>query len=357
MQRSKRPSRAASDGTLAGPATIKQVAIRAGCSIATVSRAINNPDRVADGVRERILVIVKELGYVANSAARTLRHKQSGLIGVVIPSFKSTVYAAFSEAIEGCLNQNGYSLYLASSDYDLSREYAQAKVMVQRGVEGIIFVGIKRHKELDDLLQTAGVQRVDTYVYDPSSRNSTIGIDNERIPNIMLDHLYGLGHRDICMVAGRTKDNDRATHRANGFMSGLRRLGLPAERSRLTEGAYTIDAGRTGLKKLLAAHKPTAIVCGSDIQALGVMIECGERGISIPDDLSIASTDDLEFSPHLAPALTTTRLPSAEMGVRATEHLISKCRGSREVAHICFETELVVRATTASIKRRRIKAV
>ncbi len=150
------------------------------------------------------------------------------------------------------------------------------------------------------------------------------------------------------MIAGIQKENDRARDRAAGVKRELSRCGLNLRSELFCEKKYNIDAGREGLRQLLRSGLPiSAVICGSDVLAFGVLAECRSLKIKVPEELSITGFDDLEFAPHLDPPLTTIRVPAEEMGTRAAEYVIECLESEANVQHTHLEATLILRGTTA----------
>lgn len=339
--------------------TIQDVASRSGFSTATVSRALNNPELVSEHVKAAVQEAAQTLGYIGNNAARMLRQNRSRQFGAIIPTLNYAIYAGFVEALQKRCSTESFTLLLATSDYSLDTEAEHGLKLVRAGVEGLVLVGNLRRQRFATLLASAGVPSVNTYVYDRTCNQSTIGIDNVGVFRSMVDYLAGLGHREIGLIAGRSHENDRVSTRIAGFQKGLAAHGLEDQASRIVREPYTIDAGRSGLRKLLAAHSLTAVVCGSDMLALGAMLECRDMGLTVPRDISILGLDNLDLATFVEPGLTTFAVPSVPMGELAAEHLLARCNGSKAIIHARFDADLIVRGSTgpapALSKRRALR--
>ena len=326
--------------------TVEDVARLARVSTASVSRAINNPDIVSPEVRERVTAAIENLGYIPNSSARALRQNATRLIGVIIPTLKYALYAEFVEALQAELLANRFSALLTTSDYSLQTEYEQAGVLIQHGVQGLVFVGRQRHRKLQALLRSTGIPYVNTYSYEPSSQSGTIGFDNAEAIAASTRYLISLGHKPLAMLWGITENNDRATARTEGFRNALAQHKLKSD-GNVFEAAYTIEGGRMAFRNVMQSGLfPTGIVCGSDMLALGAMLECEASGLRVPDDVSIIGFDNLEFAAHLHPGLSTIEVPSKEMGQRTGAYIVKQCNEPGPAAHTKLETKLIVRRTT-----------
>jgi LacI family transcriptional regulator len=328
--------------------TIKDVARVAGVSVATVSRALNNPGRVSAAITAHVQQTAKLLQYVPYRAARSLVSKHFSTVGAVVPTIDNAMFAKAMHALQSRLNAHGYTLLLASTDYQASREAAELQSLVERGVDGIVLVGAIHAPEVVRLLESTRTPYVNTWIYDAGDATPCIGFDNRAAMIRLANYLVNLGHRRFGMIAGITDGNDRAAQRLAGLRDALLAHGIPLPPERVIECPYTIAEGRSALRMLLElASPPTAVVCGNDILAFGVLCECTARGIVVPRDLSVTGYDDFELSSHLAPSLTTMRVPAVGIGQHAADYLVSRLNGKPTPHHIRLECELIVRDSTA----------
>ena len=302
--------------SLQGRVRATEVAKLAGCAPATVSRAINNPDTVSPDKRARIETAMLELGYVRNHAARALRSQRSNMVGVLIPTLDYALYARMVGAATTRFSAAGISTLIATFAYDLDAEVREARLLLERGAEALMLVGDNHRPELHSLLEKFGVPCVCTYVSNPGGPQMTVGFDNAAAAAKMARHLVQLGHRNLCVISGITRDNDRTTERLAGIRLELQRHSIALPESMIAEVAYSISEGRRACRYLLSRVdlRPTAIICGNDILALGALVECQALGFRVPEDISIVGFDNLELSLHSNPPLTTIDVPAEEMG-------------------------------------------
>jgi LacI family transcriptional regulator len=328
--------------------TTSDVARLAEVSTATVSRTLNSPSIVRPEVRERVEAAIEKLGFIPNDSARALRQNQTRLIGVVVPTLSYALYAEFYARLQEALAKHGFFALLATSEYDLHVEAEQAIRLIRQGAQGLVLVGKVREKRLFDFLAASRVPTVNTYVVDPTDNTNNVGFDNVKAIESAVNHLIALGHRRIAMLSGiTTRRNDRALARRRGYEAAMQRNGLETK-GWVEEAPYTIAGGRSALRTMLdRALEPTALVCGSDMLAIGALQECKTRSIGVPRDLSIMGFDDLEIAAHLDPPLSTVEVPSREMGIAAAECIVAHCLGTQLPSRTVFETSLVIRSTTA----------
>ena len=331
---------------------VVDVAKAANCSSATVSRALNAPEKVRPEILSRVLATAERLGYTPNNAARALRSRRTRICGVVLPTLNHAIYAREANALEEKLSEAGYSLLVTTSEYDPKREFRQTKLLVERGAEGVVLVGDAHDPRLYELLRVRNVPFINTYVFDPTSGHPCAGFDNQRAAFQIVEFLIQLGHRDIGVIAGISKHNDRVQERIEGIRKALSSYDLRYDPKLCVEEPYSIDAGYDGMRLLLGKEKtPTAVVCFSDILAIGALGCCADQEVAVPREMSIVGFDNLDYAPYVRPALTTLEVSAAEMGWRAAEYLIARLHGAPTREYSELETKLIVRSTTCPPQR------
>jgi LacI family transcriptional regulator len=334
---------------------LSDVAALAGVSPATASRVLNRPERVGQEMRERVLnrpervgqemrervqAAAATLGYVPDAAARALASRRSRTIGAVVPTLNNPIFATGVQGLESRLNDRGYTLVVASSDYRL----------LERGIEGLMLMGTEHHPSLYALMKTRGVPHVNSWVDEGDAEHPCIGFDNAEAAARLTNYLLDLGHRRFAMIAGIAKGNDRAAARVDGVRAALGSRGLRLEAGRLIETPYGVREARDGLRSVLAgdaATRPTAVICGNDLLAFGAIFEAATMELEVPGDLSVTGFDDTEFSSHIPPGLTTMHVPSAEMGELAANYLVNRIEDQPARHRTRVEVRLVVRGSTA----------
>lgn len=333
---------------------MRDVASRAEVSIATVSRFINDPASLSAAMRERVEEAVRHLGYIRHGAARALSMRRSHAIGAIIPTVDNATRAGKIATLQKHCREEGYSLLLALSEYDLDLELQQCRNLVEAGADGIMLEGGLHHPDLYHLLESRGIAFVNTIVYDPSSPYPNIGFDNRAMAHRLADHLLDLGHSRLAMISGPRAGNDRARERVEGVRDALAARGLILAPEAVVEHPYRVAEGRIGLQSLMALdNRPTAIICGNDVLAFGAVLEAQSQGLDVPGDVSIAGFDDLDWASQLPPGLTTVALPSHEVGRLAARYLIDTLAG-RTMPHATeVEVRLILRGSTGVPKGGR----
>jgi len=313
-------------------ARLEDVARVAGVSTATVSRALTQPHRVRPATREIVNAVVQRLGYVPDASARALALGRTQTIGCVIPTLDHAIFARSTHALQTTLNTAGYQLLVASHNYDLESEFDLVQSLQQRGVDGLVLVGTDHHKNLWTNLKQWKKPCVLTWSCDP--RLPSVGFDNAAIAQLATEHLLQLGHRQIAMVSGITRYNDRARQRVEGFRATLLKHQLSVPNDWIVQEPLTIAGGRAGLSSVLRSAsiqgcmRPTAVICGNDLLATGVLLEAQRIGLRVPEDLSICGIDNHELSGEISPALSTINLPTSDLGRIAAAQMLAALAGT-----------------------------
>src|SRR6478609_10284092 len=304
---------------------IRAVAEHAGVSIASVSRAVNLPSTVSATLRARIADAINVVGYIPHAPARALSLRRTRTVGAIVPTIDNTMFARGIEALQKYLSSVGYMLLLTTHGYDLDVELQQARNLISRGVDGLVLRGDCHHDGLRKLLADNKVPFINVGIYQPDRPYPCVGTDNEAAAHRAAAHVIELGHRRIGIVSALQRNNDRASARVAGFRRALTENGLELPSQWHVEVPYTLDDAREAARYLLGLEdRPTAVVCGNDVIAYGVLLEAERSGFSVPRDLSVVGFDDLDWSRHLRPSLTTIHVPTGETWQRAGEYLVRR---------------------------------
>ena len=309
-------------------ATLDDVAREAGVSPATVSRCLNSPEIVRPALKAKVEAAIAKLDYVPHGAARSLASRRSRMIGAIFPSLDSALFGGALEALQSEIAGSGYTLVVASSNYDPERERSHLRNMLASGIDALMLVGGARDDSLYRLIARRKVPYVLTWVAEAGGAHPCIGFDNYAAATAVTRHLLELGHRRFAGISGSSQSNDRAAARLDGIRAALAEQGLALAPDLVIERPFDIEEGREGLRLLMSkAPRPTAVICGSDPFAYGALFECQDLGLQVPGDISITGFDDMSLSASLAPGLTTVRTPRKEMGTLAGRYLLSVLDG------------------------------
>lgn len=328
-------------------AKLADVARLAGVSLATASRALNQPGIVRAEIRERVLRIVEELGYRPDRMAKALSSGRSFIVGAVVPTLGNAIFADGVEALQDGLGERGYTLLLSNSRYNPEKELHQVRALLEHGVDGLVLVGDSFAPDVVRLVRQYGMPVVTTYVCASSHAIPTIGIDNRQATNGLTRYLLDLGHRDVAIVANTALPNDRSRARLDGMIEALADAGIRLPRACIVEVEQpSVVNGRRALSGLLAARPGlTAILCTTDALAIGALAEARSLGRVVPRDLSIVGFDNIEIAAEVDPALTTVDVPASEIGRLAADHLVNLIEGRAIPAVTKLAATLIVRAS------------
>ncbi|NNF66825.1 MAG: LacI family DNA-binding transcriptional regulator [Gammaproteobacteria bacterium] len=307
-------------------ATIADVARLAGVSIKTVSRVANNEPNVRDGTRDKVLKVISDLNYRPNPSARSLASKRSYLIGLLYDNPSASYLVNIQDGALMASRAANYDLIIHPCVYKDPNLGTEIQMMIsQSKVDGLVLTPpLSDMDSVAELLDGIGMPYVRVAPADRTVENAAIYTNDEEACTEMTVHLHSLGHKDIGFVIGHP-DHGAVNQRFDGYRAGLRQCGLPFRQELVTQGYNSFESGIACGKQFLSLDKaPTAIFASNDDMAAGVMKVAHERGISIPQQLSVAGFDDIPLASYLWPALTTIRQPIPEMALAATNLLLNK---------------------------------
>ena len=334
-------------------ATIFDVAERAGVSIKTVSRVVNNEPNVRERTRNRVLQSVRELSYQPNAAARELSGKRSRVIGLIYENAQEFGYLndVFNGAL-GICEPAGYSLLLRPltlPDSKITEHIRQFAINAR--LEGIVLPApMGDLPEVLALLREMRIPFAAITPREPAPDEINILCNDEAASFSLTELLIGQGHQAIGFIKGHP-DHGASAKRFAGYRHALKKNRLAYAAPLVRQGYFDFDSGRIAAGKLLdLAEPPSAILASNDDMAAGAIFEARERGLTIPGDLSVAGFDDTRFSSRIWPPLTTVRQPITRMAETAAGLLIDKLNGSATKApEAPFECEVVIRESTAHL--------
>jgi len=328
--------------------TIEDVAQAAKVSTATISRAINEPDKVAEPTRARIEAVIREMGYTPNHGGRALASSRSNTVGAIIPTMANSMFASGLQAFQERLAEAGVTLLVASTGYDNEKELQQIRSLMAQGADGLLLIGESRAPESIEYLALRKIPYVISWSYKADPTRVFAGFDNSKAAYAIANNILELGHRRLAMIGGNSRDNDRASDRIEGVKKAVKSFGDNAKLIEIIETNYSIESGGYAFEQLMSrSDAPTAIVCGNDVLAAGAVVRAQKKGINIPKDVSITGFDDITLASVVSPPLTTVRVPQIEMGGAAAELLLKQLSDDIQPASIQFDTEIVHRESLA----------
>ena len=304
--------------------TLVHVARAATVSPMTVSRVINQPDKVSDVVRMKVQKAIDELGYIPNQNASSLASSRSGIIGVAIPSLSNVVFVDVVRGIYKVMGDAGYKVLLVDTQYSPLEEEKLIRTLLSQAPEGLIITGGDQTRSCNQLLRKARVPLVQIMelLADPIDMN--IGFSHYSAGTDVVRHLLGLGNQRIGFIGARM--DARVQQRMQGFMDTMKQANLfESSLVATSPESSSIAMGSTLFKSLMAANKGRvdAVFCANDDLALGALFEAQRMNIAIPQQLSICGFNDIEAAAYVNPSLTSVSVGRYEMGVKAAELIIN----------------------------------
>lgn len=332
-------------------ATLSDVARRAGVSVTTVSRVLNNDPRirVRDDTRARVLRIAEQMNYSINHAARSLRLARSGTIALIVPDVNSAIFAEMMRGVEDGAAEHDSIVLLGREERIRPGSDLLRRLAGEGRVDGFL---LQRRDDVDDrTLQRLVEHEAPVVLVNSNSpaRHASVSLDDVAGARLATDYLIGLGHRRIGLVTG-VRTSATARKREEGFRASLHAAGLRRREAWTRRLGYEPEDGRTALLEMMATdNRPTAVFVANVNAAIGVLGAARELGISVPGDLSVIACHDIWLAGYTWPPLTTVRMPLYELGHAAAallaEHLASGTTEHRTITSPA--PELLPRASTA----------
>lgn len=331
-------------------ANIYEVAEAAGVSLATVSRVINDSDKVRAKTRDKVLRAMEQLDYSPNVFAQSLASNRTHCIGVLVSELHGPIFGPILSSIEKTLKQAGKFAIITAAHSDATKEEEAIRFLTERKCDALIL-----HVEAlpDEYFIERSEQMLPFVLLNrqiPSLENNCLSLDNERGGYLATKAILDLGHRSIGYISGPMGWGD-ASARLAGHRRALAEAGMDWDDGLLYEGDYTERAGSQGARSLLNTGQPiTALVCSNDEMAVGAMDELRQRGLDIPGDISVMGFDNVRWAPFLHPKLSTIDYPTEAMSQMAAQWVLRNVYGDEalDIAHR-FEPELILRETTGPV--------
>ena len=332
----------------AGPPTLRTIAKLAGVHVSTVSRVLNGS--TGAGVRtageqtaDRIRRLAQEVGYTPNPHATGLRTRRSNLIGVLVPRLVDIVLATIYEGVEEASASFGFSTFVANTRDDPVAQRLRTEMVLARRVDGMIFGDAYIDGRFLDAIAGRGVPFV--LVSRRAGRHPSVTCDDYLGGQLAAEHLLGLGHRRLAVIAGEPYAST-GIDRTAGFVDTCAAAGVKVPVSRRLHSHFDTEGGRTAMRRLLAARtKPTAVFVVNDFAAIGAMGALREAGLRVGSDVAVVGFNDVPLAAALPVPLSTVRSPMHDMGVRAV-HLLMKSLGGEQVSSERLTPVLVPRASS-----------
>jgi LacI family transcriptional regulator len=331
-------------------ATIVDISRIANVSMSTVSHVINGTRNVNDETKNKVLAAIEQTGYTPNQVAKSLKNARTKTIGLVVSDLRNPFFIEVVSGIEYESDRNGYTLLLSDSNDDASREYALIKNLFDRRIDGLILSPTspsneKTYQYLKTIgLSTVLIDRTMDIDYD------WVGIENNNSTKILVNHLIGLGHRHIALVAGLRGINT-TEERMTGFKAALSEANIPFSESDIIVGESRSLPAEKNVTDYFMNTKPlpTALVVANNLMVLGTMRALQKMNIVVPQDLAVVSFDDFEWADLFQPRLTTISQPCFQIGVNSVRLLLNRIENpGSPIKKLCLEPTLMVRESCGS---------
>jgi len=335
-------------------ATMKDVAVRARVSTATVSRALMNPEKVSQATRNRVEQAAIDVGYLPGSLNRNLKRNESRTILVIVPDICDPFFSEIIRGIEVTAADQGYLVLIGDCAHQNQQEKTFIDLIITKQIDGMLLLGSRLPFDASKEEQRNLPPMVMANEFAPELELPTVHIDNLTAAFNAVNYLHELGHQRIACIAG-PEEMPLCHYRLQGYVQALRRSGMTVDPHYIARGDFTYEAGAQALEQLLSLPQPpTAIFCHSDVMALGALSMAKRRGFRVPDDLSIIGFDNIALAEFCDPPLTTVAQPRFDIGREAMLLLLSQLNGHTvSSGSRLLDCELVLRGTTRAPKPRK----
>jgi LacI family transcriptional regulator len=340
-------------------ATIADVAIDAGVSVSTAARVLSGQGYAADETRRLVLDVAKDLGYVPNQIARSLRTRQTRMLGLLIGDVENLFYSVIARNVESVAKEAGYHVVLCNSDDEPAIEREYLKLLEGIRVDAVIVTPTaKNRRDLTRLLEKDIVivqmdRRVEGLTAD------AILVDNERGAASAVARLVDAGHSRIGIVTGELTVATARQRRA-GYERALKEHGIPVRKELIKSGSFHRGHAIEVATELFRARPaPTAIFAASNILVEGTLVALEQEGFAVPRDVSVVAFDDVPWMSMVQPAITTVQQPIADMARSATELVLRRLREGREgpPSTVVFRTQLIERDSVGALNKSKLARV
>lgn len=330
--------------------TIYDIAEKADVSITTVSRVFNNSALVSDKTRKKVESAISEMNYIPNAIARSLANKRSNTIGLIVSDLSNYFFTDVIDGIEHVISKEGYFAFNCETRYDSAREIKYISRLLEKRVDGII--SFNTNESIYELIKTAK-QLVPVVSVQSQLKNiDSVNTRDAKGAYKAVDHLIGLGHKNIAIIVF-DYENVTVASRIDGYIYAHVNNKLPVNKDYIFKVKFCNDAGYEMTNQILDKHPEiTAIFAYNDKLAVSIYMAMQDRGLKIPDDMSVVGYDNTEIASIVTPKLTTIGQPMYEMGVKAAELLMERIRENDRKAKpklILLPLEFKIRESTRAL--------
>jgi DNA-binding LacI/PurR family transcriptional regulator len=324
--------------------TIKEVALAAGVSTATVSRVINNNYPVSEDVRKKVSDIINELNYERNEIARSLKSSKSYMIGIVVSDILNPYFMSIAKGVESFVNPHGYNLIFCSSDENREKELNLLKLLSEKRVDAIVLASCNYDAaEINEIIKK-GVKIIVVDSKIPGVHADTIVEDGFSGAYSLINHVIGLGHKKIAVVNG-SLEVSTGKERFAGYKTALENNKLELKDDYIAYGNFKREDAYLAVKDMLERNKndlPTTIFTSSNFMAEGTIIAIKELGLRIPEDISVVSFGNISVPALVQPALTYVSQDAFAIGCKAGEILLRELNSSKTEGVVTYKEYVLV---------------
>lgn len=332
-------------------ATIKDVAKMAGVSTTTVSHVINKTRFVAEETEKQVLQAIKELKYSPSAVARSLKVNTTKSIGMIVTSSETPYFAEIIHAVEESCYRQGYSLFLCNTQNDIEKIQNHLEMLSKKRVDGILVMCAEYTTDSLDLLSNFNELPMVVMDWGPDNKHTDLIKDNSFEGGYLAtEYLIKNGHQNIGIIAGELTKTTAKT-RYHGFLQAMKDANLTVNPNWVVEGFFEPEDGYECMNKILAQESlPSAVFCCNDVMALGAISAIGEKGLRVPEDISIIGYDNIHASRFYSPPLTTIHQSKSRLGVQALSLLFKRILDNPQQRTIIeMHPELVIRKSVKAL--------
>lgn len=320
--------------------------------MATVSRVVNNNPNVKPATRKKVYEAIERLGYRPNAVARGLASKKTTTVGVVIPDISNAIFAEVARGIEDIANMYHYNIILCNADKKKEKEIRVINTLLEKQVDGLLFMGGAVTEEHQQAFRTANVPIVLCATSDESGNTPSVDIDHEQAAYDAVQALIKQGHQRIAMISGTLEDPSNGYARFSGYKKALSQAGIAYDETLVRIGNYRYESGAEAMRYFIELdNRPTAVFSATDEMAIGAIHAIQDRGLQVPEDISVISVDNSRMASMVRPQLTTVAQPMYDIGA-VSMRLLTKLMKKENVeqALVVLPHELIVRQSVGGSK-------
>ncbi len=318
------------------------VAREAGVSLVTVSRVINQPDKVAPETLAQVREAIDRLRYVPNLMAGSLASNRTRIVAAVVPTLASSIFSDTIDGLSLALAQAGYQLLVGQTQFDGDQEISVAEAFIGRRVDGLVLIRSGEDRRVDERLEVAGIPFVQAWELGDQAGDLAVGFSNHAAGVAAGRFLIQRGYRELGFIGSR---GGRSISRREGLAQAAREAGVSAPVIRFIGPLASLgEAGEAAIDLKTRHPDLRAVLCANDMIAAGIIFECQRRGIRVPDDLAVMGFAGLPIAEAMVPTLSTVQVPSRDIGYRSGELLLARL-GAKPDADTCIDLgyEIVAR--------------